>query len=102
MVFAADIFGVPKLLSVDAVAELLGMSPRWVYQQAQSGRLGHVRLARRAIRFRQEDVDAFVASCVVEPTARPAAPVTPLRATRAAPPARPATASGTDWQVPAR
>lgn len=54
-----------KLLTIDDVAEWLGLSRQWVHDHAtrRAPRLPVVRLGsdRRAVlRFRREDIDAFI------------------------------------------
>jgi excisionase family DNA binding protein len=55
---------VPKmasnLLRAPEVAAILGLNPRAPYELAKDGRLPVVRLSRRAVRFRPEDVDRFI------------------------------------------
>jgi excisionase family DNA binding protein len=46
------------LLSIDDVAEYLGVSQRWVYEQVRTGRLPAMLIAR-SWRLRQDVVDAF-------------------------------------------
>jgi excisionase family DNA binding protein len=48
-----------RLLSIDDVAEYLGVSKRWVYEEARMGRLPGMLIAR-SYRFRREDLEAFV------------------------------------------
>jgi excisionase family DNA binding protein len=43
-----------------AVADLLGMSPRWVWQQVRDGTLPCIRFGRRAIRFDPAEIEAWV------------------------------------------
>lgn len=49
------------LMSIDDVADYLGLSPRWVYAQVRSGRLPAILIAR-SWRIRPEAVDEFLAS----------------------------------------
>jgi excisionase family DNA binding protein len=49
-------------LKAREVARLLGLNPATVYKLAAAGQLPHLRI-RGAIRFRREDVEAFVARC---------------------------------------
>lgn len=51
-----------KLLSVQAVAEYLGVSRTCVYQLCSSNQIAHFRLGvgRGAIRFRKSDVDQYL------------------------------------------
>lgn len=49
------------LLTVDQVAEILGMSTKFVRQRAHAGEIRYARLGDR-MRFRPEDVDDYVAS----------------------------------------
>ena len=48
-----------RLLTVDEVAERLGMTKDWVWAQARAGRIPHVRLGRYR-RFREEAIDAWL------------------------------------------
>jgi excisionase family DNA binding protein len=50
-----------RLLEAEDVARYLGMRTDWVYREARAGRLPHVRLGR-AVRFRRESLEAWVAS----------------------------------------
>ncbi len=50
-----------RLLTADQVAELLSVPRSWVYQQARSGAIPHVRLGRY-VRYRHEAVIAWVAT----------------------------------------
>lgn len=47
-------------LSVDEVAEILQISPQTVYRYGKEGKLQRVKLGSK-VRFRREDVDAFLA-----------------------------------------
>ena len=49
------------LLTVDDVAERLGVTKDWVWSQARAGRIPHVRLGRYR-RFRQEAIEEWLAS----------------------------------------
>ena len=65
------------MLTVSQVAERLGVSTALVYQLVAQGRLACYRigLGRGAIRCAESDVDAYLATCRVEPAARiPPAP----------------------------
>jgi len=48
-----------RLLTVDEVAERLGVRKQWVWAQARAGRIPCVRLGRYR-RFREEAVDAWI------------------------------------------
>ena len=48
------------LLTVAEAAAALTCTPRWVRELIRRGELGCVRIGRRAIRVRQEDIDAFL------------------------------------------
>lgn len=50
-----------RLLEADEVARYLGMRTDWVYREVRARRLPHIRLGR-AVRFRQESIDAWIAS----------------------------------------
>jgi excisionase family DNA binding protein len=48
-----------RLLTVEEVAERLGVRKQWVWAQARAGRIPCVRLGRYR-RFREEAVDAWI------------------------------------------
>lgn len=48
-----------RLLTVDEVAERLGVTRDWVWAQARSGRIPHVRLGRYR-RFREEAIEQWL------------------------------------------
>ena len=48
-----------RLLTVDEVADRLGVTKDWVWAQARAGRIPHVRLGRYR-RFREESIDAWL------------------------------------------
>ncbi len=71
----------PPLLTVENVAELLSVSSRAVYRLVENG-LPHLRLDGRRLRFREPDVEAWVAdrlSTNIAPPA-PAASARPIPA----------------------
>ena len=49
------------LLTVDDVAQRLGVTKDWVWAQARAGRIPHVRLGRYR-RFREEAIEEWLAS----------------------------------------
>lgn len=49
-----------RLLRAAEVAEILGTNPRQPLVMAKDGRLPAVRLSRRAVRFRPEDVEQLI------------------------------------------
>ncbi|MCX6470367.1 MAG: helix-turn-helix domain-containing protein [Corynebacteriales bacterium] len=51
-----------RMLSLQDVAEELGVSVRSVRRWIADGRLPHVRPSARVIRIRAEDLDAFIAA----------------------------------------
>jgi excisionase family DNA binding protein len=48
-----------QLLEARHVAELIGMTPDWVYAEVRAGRIPHVKLGRY-VRFRSESIDAWI------------------------------------------
>ena len=50
-----------RLLEAEDIAGYLGMRTDWVYREVRAGRLPHIRLGR-AVRFRQESIDAWLES----------------------------------------
>ncbi len=56
------------MLRIRQVAERLGISQALVYSLVSSGKIGCYRigLGRGAIRFREEDVEAYLQTCRVE------------------------------------
>jgi excisionase family DNA binding protein len=55
-----------RLLTVDEVAERLGVAPRTLYRWFEQGRLGGVKVGR-LVRFREEDIDAFLDVSLASP-----------------------------------
>jgi excisionase family DNA binding protein len=51
---------VSNLLRAAEVAEIFGTNPRQPLAMAKDGRLPAVRLSRRVVRFRREDVEALI------------------------------------------
>ena len=49
-----------RLLTVDEVAERLGVTKDWVWAQARAGRIPHVQLGRYR-RFREEALEQWLA-----------------------------------------
>ena len=56
-----------RMLSIEDVADYLGVSQRWVYEQVRSGRLPAMLIAR-SWRLRQEAVDLFAESFRPDPS----------------------------------
>jgi excisionase family DNA binding protein len=48
-----------QLLEAKDVAEMLGMTPDWVYAEVRAGRIPHLKLGRY-VRFRPESIDAWL------------------------------------------
>jgi excisionase family DNA binding protein len=57
----------PRFLTVAEVAALLRVSTMTVYRQIQAGELAAVRVGK-SYRLRADDVDEWIAECVVPPT----------------------------------
>lgn len=53
-----------KLLTVVQLCELLQVKRDWVYDKVRKNEIPHVRIGQ-LIRFRQEDIDAWVAKSMV-------------------------------------
>lgn len=51
---------VSKILRVSSVADRLECDPRTIYRLCGDGELPWFRLGRRAIRIREEDLEAFI------------------------------------------
>lgn len=51
---------VPELLTAEEVAERLEVTPRYVLRLAREGRLPRVKLSHKCVRFRPDDVRAYV------------------------------------------
>jgi excisionase family DNA binding protein len=49
-----------KLLTVEEVAKLLGVKPRYVHHLVRQGELGRVQSSHRKRRFTQEQVDQYI------------------------------------------
>jgi excisionase family DNA binding protein len=48
-----------QLLEAKDVAEMLGMTPDWVYAEVRAGRIPHLKMGRY-VRFRPESIDAWL------------------------------------------
>lgn len=48
-----------RLLTAEEVAEILGVSPEWVYDAARERRLPCIRIGR-IVRFRREAIEAWI------------------------------------------
>ncbi|MGI5243057.1 helix-turn-helix domain-containing protein [Dactylosporangium sp. CA-139066] len=55
-----------KLLTIDAVAELLGVSKRWLADECRAERVAHVYIARRR-RFSTKQVEQLIERFSVQP-----------------------------------
>lgn len=55
-----------RLMTLEEVVAYLGLSKRWIYEQARTGALPAMLIAR-TYRFRLADVDAFVDGFRVSP-----------------------------------
>lgn len=58
-----------SLLVADEVAELLQVTPAWVYAQTRANRLPHVRLGRY-VRYRRDAIDVWLVAAERGPGAR--------------------------------
>lgn len=52
---------VNRLLAAEEVADCLGVTARWVYNEARAGRLPHIRLGRY-IKFHPDAIDDWLLS----------------------------------------
>jgi excisionase family DNA binding protein len=50
-----------RLLEVEDIADILGMTTDWVYREVRADRLPHIRLGRY-VRFRRESIEAWLAA----------------------------------------
>jgi excisionase family DNA binding protein len=65
---SSSLTDVTRLLTVDEVAERLGVTKDWVWAQARAGRIAHVQLGRYR-RFREETLEAWLANLERDATA---------------------------------
>jgi excisionase family DNA binding protein len=49
------------LLHVEDVARLLGMTPKWIYDESRKGRIPHIKLGRY-YRYRESSISRWLAS----------------------------------------
>jgi excisionase family DNA binding protein len=63
----------PRWVGVREASRMLGLNPRSVRRLAAQRRLRHFRLGHGTIRFRPEDVTAFLEASRVEPMEPPGA-----------------------------
>ena len=59
-----------RLLTVDEVAERLGVTKDWVWAQARAGRIPHVQLGRYR-RFREEALERWLEELETRSAAQP-------------------------------
>ena len=52
----------PNLMKVEDVAELLGLTPKYIHHLVRQGELGCVQMSHRKRLFTQEQVDQFIRS----------------------------------------
>jgi excisionase family DNA binding protein len=52
--------GTDDLLTVQDVCDWLKVSRAWVYDEVEAGRLPHLRIGRRLLRFRRRDLDRYL------------------------------------------
>ena len=57
----------PRLLTTDAAARALSVSPRTIMRMADRGDLPTVRIERRLVRFRPEDIEQLIERAAAEP-----------------------------------
>lgn len=50
------------LLTADDLAAKLGVTKRWVYAETRAGRIPHVRLGPRYVRYREQAIDDWLAA----------------------------------------
>ena len=58
--------GPSNLLTAADVGRILHRHPKVILRLAREGRLSHVRLGYRGVRFRLTDIEAYIAAHVVE------------------------------------
>jgi excisionase family DNA binding protein len=78
-----------QLLTVEEVADLLKVRPRWVYDQVERRALPYVKVGRY-VRFRVSELEAYLAEHAIVP----GAPAPRRRPRPAPPPAAPALVGG--------
>ncbi len=61
---------VVKLLRVRDVAEMFSISISLVYREVTEGRIRAYRIGKGALRFREEDILAYLADCEIQPKAQ--------------------------------
>jgi excisionase family DNA binding protein len=58
----AEADGTARLLSAEQVAAKLGVTKRWVYGETKAGRIPHIRLGPRFVRFPEQAIDDRLAA----------------------------------------
>jgi excisionase family DNA binding protein len=66
-----------KLLTIEQVADILNVSKSLVYRLKDEGKIRACIIGKGAVRFREEDVAAYLDSCVVDVEVRPRKAVLP-------------------------
>lgn len=69
--------GLPKVFTASDLADALDQTEHYVTRQARTGKWPHIRVARGAIRFTQEDVDAVLELCRRRPADKTTSFLTP-------------------------
>jgi excisionase family DNA binding protein len=60
-----------RLLEARDVADLLGVTTKWVYAETRAGRIPHVRLGPRYVRYRASSIASWLAGEERGPGSRP-------------------------------
>jgi predicted DNA-binding transcriptional regulator AlpA len=59
---SSEPLGGGRLLLAEDVAAKLGTTTRWVYAETRAGRIPHIRLGPRYVRYREPSIDAWLAA----------------------------------------
>lgn len=60
-----------KLLTVQDVADLLGLKRGTIEKWVQAGTIPHIRLSHCCVRFRKEAIEEWLAAKTIEPKRKP-------------------------------
>ena len=56
---------IEKLLSVDEVSEMLGVTKATIYSWTSRNKIPHIKLSKRLLKFRKNDIEAWIAKRAV-------------------------------------